>query len=100
MTMTLTLQEAADFSAIAYQPLSTPLSSVYTNDGWIALDPQNYDYGTNGYFGRAFVKLDNGTPTELVIAHRGTEPTDSGDLLADLQLSLGVVCKKHHFWLF
>ena len=57
--------------------------------GWIKLRNSDQDnLGSDGYFGVAYVKVVGNVATDVVVAHRGTEPTDTGDLVADIQLSL------------
>lgn len=84
--MAITKEVAAHYSREAYVANGgNPLS------GWVKLRNSDQDnLGADGYFGAAYVKIDSVTnkATELVIAHRGTEPTDLQDLLADGQLTL------------
>ncbi len=58
-------------------------------NGWVKLttsDEQNIS--GHGYFGVAFVKVVEGVAVDVVIAHRGTEPTDISDLITDAGLAL------------
>jgi len=84
--MAITKEIAAHYARESYfTDGGSPLS------GWVKLRDSNQDnLGADGYFGVAYVKIDSATnkATELVIAHRGTEPTDLQDLLADGQLAL------------
>lgn len=79
-----TTAEYANLAQAAYDNTSEP-------DGWkrIATSPVN----DSGYQGAAFQRI--GT-NEIVLANRGTEPTQSTDLLADLQMVLRQVPDQYH----
>jgi Ca2+-binding RTX toxin-like protein len=89
--MAITIKEAADFAKLAYAP-NGGLAPKTSTANWVKLPPASdplVNLSRDGYFGSAYVKLENGVAKELVIAHRGTEPTDTGDLKSDIDLSLG-----------
>lgn len=55
-------------------------------DGWAYLTDSDVEgFSNDGYFSVAYV---NDTTRQLVIAHRGTEPTDLGDIRSDIVLTL------------
>jgi len=82
--MSISPLEAANFSELAYINGGGPAPS-----GWVKLRASDEDnLGGHGYYGVAYVKLVDGVPVDLVIAHRGTEPT-ADDLLTDAWLGLG-----------
>lgn len=91
--MTITKETAASFSKFAYEGSTFVLPQSWSNAGWDVILQGNR---TDGYHGKVFVKVDSATntATELVIAHRGTEPTDVNDLLADVQLALTATAQQ------
>ncbi|GAB1257284.1 hypothetical protein NBRC116494_17860 [Aurantivibrio plasticivorans] len=82
--MSITKYEAGNFSSLAYVSNGGPAPSGWTK----LLTSDEVSLGGDGYFGVAYVKVVAGEATDVVIAHRGTVPTDVDDLIADVQLAL------------
>jgi len=92
MTQNITLIEAGLFTEHSYSDFGTGIASTLTLNGWQELDVQpSLEAQSSGYYARAFVQVEGGVATNLVIAHRGTELlADLGaDLLTNGELSLG-----------
>jgi len=93
MTQNITLIEAGLFTEHSYSDFGAGIASTLTLNGWqeLILDQAIYNNFQGGYYARAFVQVEGGVATNLVIAHRGTELlADLGaDLLTNGELSLG-----------
>jgi len=89
-----TNSELAQLSSAAYK---IDPASMQLPQGWSYLsesqpDPSGAD--TSGYKGYAFK---NNITGEIVIANRGTEPTSSLDLAADLQMAANKLPDQYQF---
>jgi hypothetical protein len=87
--MTINKYEAAFFSDISYSDNNPNfnLDQSYKNAGWTKItDSDKLGLSSDGYYGTCYVKVANGTVTDVVIAHRGTEPKKLSDLVSDGQI--------------
>lgn len=90
--MTINAREAAQYSIFAYEGNDFDLPQAWKDLGWeVLLQGDRND----GYHGKAFVRIEDGVATDVVVAHRGTQPSDANDLLADVQLALQIGNQQH-----
>jgi len=80
--MSISSYDYAIFSKFVYGE-----STISLPDGWEIYNTSPIE-SDSGYAGQAYINRSTG---EVVIAHRGTEPTTTGDLIADLQLALDAI---------
>ena len=85
----------AQFASKAYEDYKTEETDAQYEtrlalpDGWKLLTTASNDSKTNGYFGAAYWHPEH---QHVVIAHRGTDPTNVGAMWTDLK---GVVCNNY-----
>jgi len=85
----------AHFASKAYEDFKTGKTDAQYEtrlalpDGWKLLTTASNNSKTNGYFGAAYWHPEH---QQVVIAHRGTDPTSLGDLWTD---AVGVFLKQH-----
>jgi len=85
--MTIIKYEAIYFSSASYIDNAEDfnLDQSYKDAGWTKLtDSDKLGLNTDGYYATSYVKIVNGTVTDIVIAHRGTESLP--DLVVDGQI--------------
>jgi len=76
-----------DYATLSFHVYNFDNTSI--PEGWTQFlsSPDN-----NSYFGSSYINEKN---KEIIIAHRGTEPSDTGDLVSDLQLALNFVPNQY-----
>lgn len=77
-------------SKMASNEIDIDLKKYDLLKGWKLLDTHFEPGWTNGYFGAAYIHSDS---QRVVIAHRGTVPTNLGCILADIN---GVILNRNH----